>query len=106
MGRGSDPITRDVTHARAQSLRVRNVLVALALIPGFASGFGWLALGGYAGQGTLTHLFTRCLGLVLVVTASNCALHLAKDSSVWQTFVAYFLCFGVVLLLLWVMLAP
>lgn len=85
---------------------MRNVLVALALIPGFAYGVGWLTLGGYPGQGRWTLVFVRCLGLSLVVTACNCAWHLATDSSVPQAFIGYCVSIAVVLLLLWVMLAP
>ncbi|MDP9331706.1 MAG: hypothetical protein M3Q30_00120 [Actinomycetota bacterium] len=85
---------------------MRDVLMALALLPGFAYGVGWFVLGGYAGHGTWTHLIVRGIGLVLAAAACNCAWRLAKDLPVWRAFVGYAVSLGAVLVVLWALLAP
>jgi hypothetical protein len=95
-----------VVQVKSGALRFSHVAAALAIIPGLLYGVGLLALGGEMGHGTATHAGVRLLGVVLVAAAGNCARRLSKDSLTWRAFLGYIGVVGVVLLLLWFLVAP
>lgn len=94
---------KGVSHATValpRRVRVRNIAVALAVIPGFLYGIAWLVLGFSGMLGLARDLCGRGLGLLLAVAACNCAWHLAKDSRVRQAFLAYVACFAIMFALI------
>jgi hypothetical protein len=94
---------KGVSHATValpRRVRVRNVALALAVIPGLLYGIAWLVLGFSEMGGLARDLGVRGLGFFLAAAACNCAWHLAKDSRVGQSFLAYIASFVTVFVLI------
>ena len=83
----------------------RNVVLALAVVPGLLYGLAWLAYGQYAGSGFGTHLGLRVMGAVLATAACNLAWRLVRNTNVGAAFTAYVSCFVLTLGLAWLLLA-